>query len=260
MAATRRRLVVAAIASSANLSSWAQAGAERRLTVAAAADLRFALDEALRPFRAAQAGAAIEVVYGASGKLATQIRNGAPFDVFLSADVAFAAQLQQAGLTTGAPRRYAIGRLASWSLDPQLGRLALDALVRDLRVKRFAIANPEHAPYGMRALEALRARGLEAVVRPKLVLGDNVAQAATFVETGAAQAGLVAHSLLLSPPLTGKGAWALVPEAWHSPLEQAFVVTRRAADNPLAAAFVQHLEAAATRALLKRYGFELPGP
>jgi molybdate transport system substrate-binding protein len=251
----RRRFAFAVLAGAA-LCAHAQA---RRLILAAAADLRFALDEVLPPFRAAQPGATVDAIYGASGKLATQIRNGAPFDVFLSADIAFAKELHEAGLTTGAPRLYAIGRLAAWSADAELGRLSLDALVRDARVKRFAIANPEHAPYGMRAMEALRARGLEDAVKPKLVLGDNVSQTATFIETGAAQAGLVAHSLLLAPALAGRGAWTLIPEAWHSPLEQALVITRRAADNPLAAAFVQHLEAPATRAVLKRYGFALPG-
>lgn len=255
MLTVTRRTALVALAASAG----ARAQQPSRLTIAAAADLRFALDEALAPLRTAQPGATIDVVYGSSGKLTTQIRNGAPFDVLLSADIAFARQLHDAGLTTAAPRLYAIGRLAAWSASAELGRLPLDVLVRDPRIKRFAIANPEHAPYGMRAMEALRTRGLEADAKPKLVLGDNVSQAAAFIETGAAQAGLVAHSLLLAPALAGKGAWTLVPQAWHSPLEQAFVVTRRAQHNPLAAAFVQHLDATATRALLKRSGFALPG-
>ena len=229
-----------------------------RLTIAAASDLRFALDEALTPFRTAQPGATVEVIYGASGKLATQLRNGAPFDVFMSADIAFAREVLDAGLATGVPRVYAIGRLAAWSTNAELGRLPLAALVRDPRVTRFAIANPEHAPYGQRAMQVLRSQGLQADAQPKLVLGDNVAQAATFIETGAAQAGLIAHSLVLSPALAGKGAWTLIPEAWHASLEQALVITRRAADNPLAAAFVRHLEAPPTRALLQRHGFALP--
>jgi molybdate transport system substrate-binding protein len=235
-----------------------RAQATARLTIAAASDLRFALDEALLPFRAAQPNATIEVIYGASGKLATQLRNGAPFDVFLSADIAFARELHDAGLATDVPRVYAIGRLVAWSTDAELGRLPLAALVRDARVKRFAIANPEHAPYGQRAMQALRSQGLQADAAPKLVLGDNVSQAATFIDSGAAQAGLIAHSLVLSPALAGKGAWTLIPQAWHAPLEQALVVTRRAADNPLAAAFVRHLEAPPTRELLRRYGFAMP--
>jgi molybdate transport system substrate-binding protein len=249
-----RRLVVTvfALCSAAGL----RAQPTGRLTIAAASDLRFALDEALTPFRAAQPGATVEVIYGASGKLAAQLRNGAPFDVFMSADIAFAREVHEAGLATAAPRVYAIGRLAAWSTDAELGRLPLDKLVRDPRVSRFAIANPETAPYGQRAMQALRSQGLEADVKPKLVLGDNVAQAATFIDSGAAQAGLIAHSLVLSPALAGKGAWTLIPQAWHAPLEQAFVVHKRAADNLLAAAFVRHLEAPSTRELLRRYGFE----
>lgn len=227
-------------------------------TIAAASDLRYALDEALAAFRSARPDARIDVVYGASGKLATQIRNGAPFDVFLSADLAFAQALHDDGLTAGPPEVYAIGRLVAWSTDPALGRLSLDALVRDARVRRFAIANPQHAPYGRRALEALRHLGVEAIAQPKLVLGDNVAQAAAFVDSGAAQAGLVAHALVLSPALAGKGAWTLVPEAWHSRLEQALVVTRRGAGSALAHDVVRHLQTPAMRALLARHGFALP--
>jgi molybdate transport system substrate-binding protein len=249
----RRRLLLAAVA----LPSLGGASAAE-LTIAAASDLRYALDEALVSFRAAHPDAKVEVVYGASGKLATQVRNGAPFDVFLSADLAFAQALHDEGHAAGAPRVYAIGRLAAWSTDAALGRLPLAMLIRDPRVRRFAIANPAHAPYGRRAFEALRHLGVEALAQPKLVLGDNVAQAATFIDSGAAQAGLIAHSLLLSPALVGKGASTLVPEAWHSRLEQALVITRRGAGNALAAAFVGHLEAPAARALMARHGFSLP--
>jgi molybdate transport system substrate-binding protein len=256
----RRRLLRGlAAAGGALLPALARPQAPARLLVAAASDLRFALDEVTAPFRAARPGLQVDIVYGASGKLATQIRHGAPFDVFLSADIEFARALHAEGHADGPPRLYAVGRLASWSADAALGRLPLAALVRHERVRRFAIANPEHAPYGQRAVEALRSQGLYDAVAPRLVLGDNVAQAAQFIETGAAQAGLVAHSLVLSPTLAGRGAWTLVPAAWHRPLEQALVVTRRAAARPEAAAFVAHLETPAARALLHRFGFALPG-
>ena len=238
------------------MAARAQAG--DRLTIAAASDLRFALEELLQPFRASRPLARVDVVYGSSGKLSTQVRHGAPFDIFFSADHLYAQELQAAGYTVGAPRLYGIGRLVLWSLDAMLGRLSLDEVVRHPGVKRFAIANPEHAPYGQRALEALRTRGLLEVVSPKLVLGDNINQAAQFVQTGAAQAGLVAYSLVLSPALAGQGAWILLPQAWHTPLEQAYVVTRRAAALPLAAEFVQHLQSPAALAVLRRYGFDQP--
>lgn len=256
MNSQRRTALLAALAAAVVPVAGAQTTS---LTIAAAADLRFALDEALQAFRAANSGARIEVIYGSSGKLATQMRHGAPFDVFLSADRAFAEQLLKDGLAAGAPRLYAVGHLVAWSADAELGRLPLRALVHDARVKRFAIANPEHAPYGMRAVEALRSQGLFDAAQAKLVLGDNVAQAAQFIESGAAQAGLIALSLVLSPVLQGKGAYTRLPEAWHSPLEQALVVTRRAQDNPLAHAVVAHLESPAARATLRRYGFALPG-
>jgi len=228
------------------------------LTIAAASDLRFALDELLQPFRAAWPGLSVQVIYGASGRLAAQIRQGAPFDVFLSADLSFAQGLFDAGLTTGPPRRYALGALVSWSTDAALGHLALAELVRAPQVQRLAIANPQHAPYGQRAVQALRSQGLLQAAQPKLVLGDNVAQATQFVESGAAQAGLVAHALVLAPQLQGRGAFTVLPAAWHAPLEQAGVITRRAAEHPAASAFMAHLETPASRALLRRYGFALP--
>ncbi len=228
------------------------------LTVAAAADMRFALDALLPLFRVQHPSAKVQAVLGASGKLATQIRNGAPFDVFLSADIAFAQALHDEALASR-PQPYAVGRLASWSLNPQLGKLPLLELLGHASVRRFAIANPAHAPYGMRAMEVLRALGMAEAMAPMLVLGDNVAQAAAFIESGAAQAGLVAHSLLLAPALQGKGAWQLVPEQMHSRLVQALTLTRRGAEQPLAAAFVNFLLSPAGRAVLRQHGFSTEG-
>jgi len=257
MPLTRRAtLALAAAALPAGLQAR---GAGMGLAIAAASDLRFALEELVQAWRAAHHDARIEVIYGSSGKLATQIRNGAPFDVFLCADREFADALHRDGFAAAAPRVYAVGHLVAWSADASLGRLPLADLVRHPRVQRFAIANPKHAPYGRRAMEALRSQGLWEAAQAKLVLGENVAQAAQFVETGAAQAGIVALSLLLAPALAGKGAYTRVPEAWHRPLEQSMVVTRRAAENPLANAFVNHLESPTARATLARYGFALPG-
>lgn len=230
------------------------------LTLAAASDLRFALDELVRDFRATRPSALVDVVYGSSGKLSAQIQNGAPFDIFFSADQAYALQLQRLNLTHGEVRSYAVGQLALWSLDPELGVLGLDEVVRHPRLKRLAIANPEHAPYGQRAMEALRHRGLLDLVQHKLVLGDNVSQAAQFVQTGAAQAGLVSSALVRTPGTVGLGAWTRVPQAWHSPLIQALVVLRRAAASTLAAELLQHLQTPAVQALWQRYGFALPQP
>lgn len=253
----RRTLLMSGLALPA--TAWASS-ASATLTLAAASDLRFALDELVRDFRATRPAARIDVVYGSSGKLSAQIQNGAPFDIFFSADQAYAWQLQRLNLTHGEVRPYAVGQLALWSMDPQLGALGLDEVVRHPRVKRFAIANPEHAPYGQRAMEALRHRGLLDLVQARLVLGDNVSQAAQFVQTGAAQAGLVSLAHLLAPSAQGQGAWTRVPPTWYSPLIQALVVLRRAAASTLAADLLQHLQTPAVQALWQRYGFTLPQP
>ncbi len=244
------------------MTAWAStAGAQPSgpFTIAAAADLRFALDELLQGFDAG--GRKVEVVYGSSGKLATQIRNGAPFDVFLAADRRFTDELAADGFATGPSRPYALGFLALWSLDADLGQLPLADAVRHPRVRRFAIANPAHAPYGQRAEQALRHQGAWNAVAPKLVLGDNIAQTATFIETGAVQAGLVALALVMAPAMAGKGRFSRIPPQWHQPLAQGFITTRRAATDPLAARFAQALLSPAAQALLRRYGFEAaPAP
>jgi molybdate transport system substrate-binding protein len=228
------------------------------ITVAAAADLQSALQEVTASFRAAHPADKVDLVFGASGKLAAQVRNGAPFDLFFSADIAYPRQLHEQGLAAGAPKLYAVGHLVLWSLKPELGKLPLKALPGSPLLRKLAIANPEHAPYGKRAKEALVHEGVWEALAPKLVLGENIAHTAQFVDSGAADAGIVALSLVLSPALAGKGAWTPIPEQWHAPLEQGFIVTSRAKDNPLAAAFAAHVESSAARAVFKRYGFALP--
>ena len=253
----RRALLLSGLALPA---AAAPAPAAGPLTLAAASDLRFVLDELVRDFRATRAHARVEVVYGSSGKLSAQIQNGAPFDIFFSADQAYAQALHRLKLTHGAVTPYAVGQLVLWSLDPELARLGLDELLRHPRVKRFAIANPEHAPYGQRAMEVLRHRGLLDVAQRKLVLGDNVSQAAQFVRSGAAQAGLVSAALVLAPTLAGQGNWTPVPKDWYSPLVQALVVLRRAAESTLAADLLKQLFSPPAQALWQRYGFALPQP
>jgi molybdate transport system substrate-binding protein len=229
------------------------------LTIAAAADLQVALQEVAASFRAAHPSDKVDLVFGSSGKFHTQIRNGAPFDLFFSADVAYPRELGEQGLAASPPRLYAVGRIVLWSLKPELAKLPLNALPASPALRKLAIANPEHAPYGRRAQEALAHAGVWDALAPKLVLGENIAHTAQFVDSGAADAGIVALSLVMSPTLANKGAWTLIPAQWHAPLEQAFIVTARAKNNPLAAAFAQHMESPATRAIMKRYGFALPG-
>lgn len=239
------------------LALIAPAQAEK-LTIAAAADLKFAMAEVVDKFRATRPGDRIEVIYGSSGKFFTQIRNGAPFDMYFSADIAFPRELEKHGLSAGATRPYATGRIVLWSLKPELAKTALQDLPR-APIRKFAIANPQHAPYGTRAKEALQHQGVWAAMEPKLVLGENIAHTAQFVDTGAAEAGIVALALVLSPTMAGKGAWTLIPAEWHEPLEQGYIITKRAAGNRLAADFSHYMASEPARAIMRRYGFVLPG-
>ncbi len=242
---------------SALLMSALSAHAER-LTIAAAADLKFAMDDIVAGFRKAHPGDTVEVVYGSSGKFQTQIQQGAPYDLFFSADIALARALVQAGLAASEVRPYAVGRLVLWSGSRDARTMTLASLA-DPKITRVAIANPKHAPYGQRAEEALRAAGVWAQVEPKLVYGENIAQTAQFVQTGSAQVGLIALSLALNPELSRQGGYALIPDRLHQPLEQGFILTRRAQDNALARRFADEMSSPAVRAVMSRYGFTLPG-
>ena len=237
------------------LSSVAQA---EKLTIAAASDLKFALDEISIPFKQAHPGDTLDIVYGSSGKFSTQIQQGAPFDVFFSADIAFPRALAAQGFAASAVQPYARGRLVLWSARRDARQLTLQSLT-DTKITRIAIANPQHAPYGQRAEEALRASGLWEKVSAKLVYGENIAQTAQFVQSGNAQVGIIALSLALSPALSAQGGYFLIPDNLHAPLEQGFILTKRAANNALAHQFADYLRSPAARAVLHRYGFNLPG-
>jgi len=229
--------------------------------VAAASDLRFALDEIAARF-ARDAGDAVRIVYGSSGNFRRQIAEGAPFELFMSADEAYVQALAQEGRTADEGVLYATGRIAlvvpegsPLQLDPRLADLV--RAVADGRVRRFAIANPEHAPYGRAAQEALTAAGVWDAIRPRLVLGENVAQAAQFALSDSAQGGIVALSLALVPDVLGGARFVAIPESMHQPLRQRMVLTRRA--QATARAFYAYLQQPAARAVFKRYGFALPG-
>ncbi len=233
--------------------------AATQITIAAASDLKFAMDELVEEFRAAHPDDRVEVVYGSSGKFHTQIRQGAPFDLFFSADIAFPRELAALGLAASGVHPYAVGRIVIWSASVDATALSLEDLALP-RFRRVAIANPEHAPYGRRAVEALRAAGVWDAVQPKLVYGENIAQAAQFVQSGNAPVGIIALSLALNPELASRGGYALIPGTLHQPLEQGFVITRRAADNALAAAFARYMDSPAARDVMNRYGFVSPEP
>jgi molybdate transport system substrate-binding protein len=236
------------------------AAAQRPPVVAAASDLNFALREIADAF-AREQGQRVELVFGSSGTLARQVRDGAPFEVFLSADEALVSELARAGLARGEGSLYAVGRIVLFAptgspLVPSEGFDGLRRLLAAGRVTRFAIANPEHAPYGQAAESALRKQRLWTELQPRLVLGDNVSQAAQFASTGNAVGGIIAYSLALAPNLRNRGSYALIPEADHAPLRQRMVLLKRT--GPVAERFYRYLQDAQSRATFERYGFTLP--
>ncbi len=229
--------------------------------MAAAADLRFAMADLAAAFRARRPDVRLEITYGSSGQLATQIENGAPFDLFFSADSAYPRRLAERGLAVpGGDFLYAVGRIALWvPRDSPLSR-ARDgaAALADPALRRLAIANPEHAPYGRAAVAALQALGVYEEVRPKLVLGENVAQAAAFAAGGAADAAVIALSLAVAPTMREKGLhWELPPDT-HPRLEQGGVIPARARNPEVARAFRDFVLSEPGRAILREHGFHLP--
>ena len=229
------------------------------VTVAAASDLTYAMNEIAANFEKAT-GCTVRLSMGSSGNFLTQIENGAPFDVFFSADLAYPKKLEAEGLAApGSTYLYGIGKIVLWTrkdshLDLNKGFTAL----RDPSVEKIAIANPQHAPYGRAAEEALRNMGIYDALKDRLVLGENISQAAQFVESGNAQVGIIALSLIDSPELKDKGRYWMIPENLYAPIQQGAVVLRASKNPQGARQFLDYIEMPATAALLERYGFALP--
>jgi molybdate transport system substrate-binding protein len=239
----------------------ASRGQNAQVRVAAASDLTFALHE-IAPMYEAKTHNKVRITYGSSGNFFSQIQSGAPFDVFLSADVEFPARLEKAGLTEpGTLRKYAIGEIALWApvgMGFDLPKQTWHALT-DAGVQKIAIANPAHAPYGRAAIAALKQADIYEKVEPKLVYGENISQAAQFVQSGNAQIGILALSLVLSPSMKSGSTWE-VPGDMHDPIEQAAVVLKRASDKHAAKAFLDFLTSEQARLVLIDYGFTFPQP
>lgn len=229
------------------------------LLVAAASDLVYCIDELAAAFRKEAPEAEVKISTGASGNFFAQIRHGAPFHVFLSADMMYPTQLAKLGAADAATLRpYAIGRIVLWTLDPRFDVAQGLPLLRDPRVARVAIGNPDTAPYGRAARAALERDKLWDAVQPRLVIGENIAQAAQFVQTGNAQLGIVSLATVRSPKMAGVGRYHLLSDAGLAPIEQGAIVTRAGGGQPLAARFVRFLGSPAARAILERNGFGLP--
>ncbi|MGZ5092959.1 MAG: molybdate ABC transporter substrate-binding protein [Burkholderiales bacterium] len=229
--------------------------------VAAASDLKFALEEMAAQFRISTARD-VKLVFGSSGNFYRQIRQGAPIQLFLSADEGLVFKLAEAGKAEDRGRLYATGRVVLFArhgsplkVDAQLA--GLKAAVASGAIRRFAIANPEHAPYGRAAEQALRKLAVWDALRGKLVLGENVSQAAQFATGASAEGGIFAYSLALSPQIAPVGTYVLIPENLHEPLHQRMALMKGAGET--ARAFYAYLQEPAARAVFKRYGFALPG-
>jgi molybdate transport system substrate-binding protein len=228
--------------------------------IAAAADLQFALPEIAAAFTR-DTGHAVKLVFGASGNLRRQISEGAPFELFLSADEGYVQALAREGKTRDDGALYAVGRIAIVAdrTSPLVPDAELDGLRAALaagKIRRFAIANPEHAPYGRAAREALQHAGLWDRLQGKLVLGENVAQAAQFAVSAGAQGGIASYAQVVGPVLKTRVTFALIPLAWHEPLRQRMALMRSA--GPVAEAFYRYMGSPVARGILTRYGFGVP--
>ena len=226
------------------------------LSVAAAANVRFALEEIERVFEQ-KTKLAVEVNYSSSGKLSTQITQGAPFDVFISADEEYPLSLQKAGATANAPKVYAEGTLVLWTTQVGLNIKTDGKILRSDKVQKIAIANPKTAPYGRAALEWLKKKGLFAQVESKLVYGESIAQATQYILTGACEVGLTAKSMVMADEMKSKGTWVEIDPKNHEPIRQAAVITTYGqSKHPEASRkFFDFLFSAEVKKIWKKYGY-----
>jgi molybdate transport system substrate-binding protein len=229
------------------------------LTVAVAANVKFAFDDLAARFKQ-ETGIAIQPIYSSSGKITAQVKEGAPYDVFLSADMEFPAKLYQSGQAVTAPKVYAYGKVVLWTLNDKLDLGKGLSVLSDSGVKKIAVANPKVAPYGEEALKALDKLGLKAAIGPKLVYAENIAQVVQFVDSGNVDAGLTAKSLVTAPENAGRGKWIDVPADAYTPIAQGVVILRhgQAEHGEAARKFYGFLYSAKARAILEKFHYSVP--
>ena len=229
----------------------------QEITVAAAADLNYALKEIAQKYES-QTGKKVQITFGSSGNFFTGIQNGAPYDVFFSADIDYPRKLEAAGLTVpGTLYQYAVGRIVLWV--PNQSKLNLNqglAVLTDPSVRKIAIANPQHAPYGRAAVAALRSTNLYDRVSSKFVMGENISQTAQFVQSGNADIGIIALSLAKGPAMANAGRYHMIPSDTYPPIEQAAVVLKSAKDQAAARQFLDFVKSHTGSEVLARYGFD----
>lgn len=232
----------------------------QEITVAAAADLQFAMQDVAARFQQ-ETGKTVKLIYGSSGNFFQQIQNSAPFDMFFSANLDYPKKLEAAGLIEpGSYYQYAKGKIVIWV--PKESKLDLSSGIRallDPSIKKIAVANPQHAPYGQAAVAAMQKEDVYEKVKDKLVLGENISQTASFVVSGSADVGIVALSLALSPNMKDKGRYAEIPGDEYQPIEQACVIISSSVNKETTRRFLAFVKTAAIADVLRSYGFEVQG-
>jgi molybdate transport system substrate-binding protein len=234
--------------------------AAQEITVAVAADLQFAMQDIAIRFHK-ETGNSVRLIYGSSGNFFQQLQNGAPFDMFFSANLDYPSKLQADGLVEpDSYYQYAIGKIVIWvrndsKLDVSSGLRSL----LDPSIQKIAIANPQHAPYGQAAVAAMKKEKIYEKVSGKFVLGENISQTASFVVSGSAEAGIIALSLALSPNMKDKGRYAEIPTADYPPIEQACVILKSSKQKDVAKAFLNFVKTPAVSELFRNYGFAVAG-
>jgi len=254
-ASVRRLSLITLLVAGCIPKLWAQ-----EITVAAASDLQFAMQDVAARYQK-ETGKTVKAIYGSSGNFFQQIQNGAPFDIFFSANLDYAKKLETAGLTEpGSYYPYAKGKIVIWVRnDSKLDLSTGMKVFLDPSVKKIAIANPEHAPYGQAAVAAMQKVNIYEKVKDKFVLGENISQTASFVVSGSADVGVVALSLALSPNMKDKGRHVEVPASEYPPIEQACVVLALSKSKEAARQFLLFVRTAAIADVLRSYGFDVPG-
>ena len=239
--------------------SVSTAQARETIIIAAAADLVYCIQELNEAFAKINPGTEVTVSVGSSGTFFAQIRNGAPFDVYLSADMNFPRRLvKEKAAEASSLTPYAFGRIVVWAIRADVDIKAGIAALENPAISRIAIANPEHAPYGRAARAAMQNSGVWKHVEQKVVMAENIVQTRQFVQTGNAEVGIIALSLVMAPMMQGVGRYVLVPEDMHPRLEQGAVLTNKGFSNPAARAYMEFLRSPQARSIFERYGFVLP--
>ena len=229
----------------------------QKVNVAAAANLRYVMEEIKTAYLKQNPKAKINLTFGSSGTLVQQISNGAAFDFFMAADNEFPLKLKDKGLTVGAMSTYAYGKLALYSTTLDVEKIGI-AVLKNSSIKKIAVANPETAPYGERSIELLKTQGLYGTLKDKIVIAENISAAAQYAFTGNTELGFIAYSFALAPDMAGKGHCYIIPQNLYKPIEQACILIKTNTLNTEAAKFKKYVLSTATKPIWEKFGYTIP--